>query len=403
MAFHGFVGTLSRIFSLGKAGERATLDATSLTAERTYTFPDKSGTVALTSDIPSGEQITTDRTINIPEDYATANAALDYLDTVGIAKNVYVTVQINNPTNQYITLSNYNLPTVSIRVGDGGSGIGDVTVNSIASVTGSTGNYTVVFNVSSTSAINVGDVLYLATYSLVGSSGPYRLFIGCFQVTAKTASTITFILKYNRSTFPSVTLIQSYLSRITTLGILGELNIQNCNFYSVGSFVSKRLVVGGSTIKTMELINIINGTSSSMISNSTIGDISQLHVTNSMGMAISNCTMPIAGSFTANGSTGLSASSFSKIIVPGGSQPLNVYGNLNDGISLTDSAITSALTIENQVMAVRDNGLMTAPAGYDLRLAGDSYLRFAGASQISVTASPAYNTLGNGKSLIRTF
>jgi hypothetical protein len=153
----------------------------------------------------------------------------------------------------------------------------------------------------------------------------------------------------------------------------------------------------------MSYINIINGTSSSMISNSTIGDISQIHVTNSMGMAISNCTMPIAGSFTANGSTGLSASSFSKIIVPGGSQPLNVYGNLNDGISLTDSAITSALTIENQVMAVRDNGLMTAPAGYDLRLAGDSYLRFAGASQISVTASPAYNTLGNGKSLIRTF
>jgi len=42
------IGTMQSIFKI----KRLSIDSSSLTAARTATFPDKSGTVAMTSDIP---------------------------------------------------------------------------------------------------------------------------------------------------------------------------------------------------------------------------------------------------------------------------------------------------------------------------------------------------------------
>lgn len=48
--FANLLGTLLDTFSIGPKGARATLDASGLTAERTYTAPDKTGVMAMFDD-----------------------------------------------------------------------------------------------------------------------------------------------------------------------------------------------------------------------------------------------------------------------------------------------------------------------------------------------------------------
>lgn len=49
--FADILGTLGTSFGIGPKGSRAVLDASALSAARTHALPDKSGTLALTSDI----------------------------------------------------------------------------------------------------------------------------------------------------------------------------------------------------------------------------------------------------------------------------------------------------------------------------------------------------------------
>lgn len=54
--FRDLLGTVLKSFSLGPVGVRGTLDASGLTANRSYVLPDKSGTLATTADVGGGSE-----------------------------------------------------------------------------------------------------------------------------------------------------------------------------------------------------------------------------------------------------------------------------------------------------------------------------------------------------------
>lgn len=50
-AFANLLGTVLTTFGIGPKGARATIDASAMTAQRTFTLPDASGTLATTADV----------------------------------------------------------------------------------------------------------------------------------------------------------------------------------------------------------------------------------------------------------------------------------------------------------------------------------------------------------------
>lgn len=63
------LGTSATTFFVGLFGKRATFDASALTANRTITLPNKAGTLAMTSDIPSSITIAVARNIGTMRAY----------------------------------------------------------------------------------------------------------------------------------------------------------------------------------------------------------------------------------------------------------------------------------------------------------------------------------------------
>ena len=395
------LGTLRATFSIGK-NSPATIDASGLTAPRTYTLPDKGGPLVVASDIPpSSVVITTSTTINIPEDYPTVNAALDYLSSVRINWDAYITVKVNQPNNLLIEISNYNLPNVSI-VGTTGTPLLAYTNQSDSvSISGTSGNYTAVFSFPWGHQINIGDVVYTRA-NMFSGTGLARALLGCYKVSAITSTTITVPIKYRRDTFPSTSISYAWFSRITSAGKLSAMTIRNCVLSRIANFLTEKIDIVDSHIRTLEDINItecsiVGGVS---ISRSTIEWINNFNYTNnSTGITIKNSN--IGGfivSHTAN-SSGISLFNSNVTVDNTTGYPLNIYGNASEGLRLEDSRLISgdsSNTNSDQVMAVRDN------TGADIRAIGDSYVYCKGMSQTSVTFNPAINTLGNGKSVIRT-
>jgi len=366
----------------------AEISASGLTAPRTYTFQDKSGAVLLANRV-FGDGFAA---INVPEDFASVEEAMSYLSGCLFAPTATVAVIINNTSG--FSIENYNLPNVSIITSaTGNQSLG--TSTSVASITGSSGNYFVTLNANLSSLFSVGDVIYLPGQSLAGT-GTYQALAGIFVVTAKTTNTLTIQCKYNKTApFPTLTLTGASIQKRTSLGSMPSAYIYGCVLNSI-ELVTNVITIDASKIGSSLILSLNNeveyGTST--IKNSTIGmltlyssgsiypfDIKQSHISQ------------LKGAWSCN-SAGLTISLDSTVILDANANNFCVMGNNAIGMLVEDSKVLWEGSAGCPISAKHN-------LTYDIRATGCGYVRATGILN-SPVLNPVANTIGNGNALIRT-
>jgi len=123
-----------------------------------------------------------------------------------------------------------------------------LTISSFGSASGSTRNWSVVINVTDASSVSVGD--YAIIRSPVGT-GAKEVHCGCWEVTAKTSTSVTLKNKYYGSTFPTNTLTGGTFTVIKTI-----LKFTGCNGFQGGNFgkIDQVAIVGNNTAGSFGLL-----------------------------------------------------------------------------------------------------------------------------------------------------
>jgi len=381
-------GTLSSLFSIGKDNP-ATIDASGLTAPRTYTFPDRDGIFAMADRLFLGEDT---EFVSVPEDFATVEEAIHYLSGCIFAAGTSAAVIINNSVG--FSIYGYNLPNVSIyqsRV----EGMSLSTAVSVASITGSSGNYSVTLNLNSASLFNVGDVLYFPGDYLVGT-GVFQALAGICKVTATSASTITCQYKYYKaSPFPTLTLTNALIARYITSNPIQTAYITNCILGSA-ELQANSINILDSQINALTLYSADNQVGGSSIKNSSINSLSLYSVGSAYAFDIKQSHISqLKGAWSCN-SAGLTISLDSTVILDAVSpNSFCVMGNNAIGMLVEDSKVLWEGSAGCPISAKHN-------LTYDIRATGCGYVR-ATSILNSPTLNPVANTIGNGSALIRTF
>jgi len=385
--YHYINGTLSSLFSIGKSNP-ATIDASGLTAPRTYTFQDKSGAFVLANQVfPQGTT-----TISVPEDFATVGEATTYLSECFFLPYSFVRLVVNS--SEDITLETLNLPYVSIYMSAYRQDSG-IPVSGVASVTGSSGNYLVTFNTAQASEFAVNDDLLVSGLALVGT-GVFQALAGVCRVTATTASTITCLYKYYKATtFPAFTLTSGRIYRPIASPVTQRVLISNCTLDSITLCVDSTTITY-SSINAVNLYSTNNNVDASLIQNSNINmleiyaggstypfNIKQSHISQ------------LVGAWSCN-SAGLTISLDSTVILTSGdANSFCVMGNNAIGMLVEDSKVLWEGSAGCPISAKHN-------LTYDIRATGCGYVR-ATSILNSPSLNPTANTIGNGNALIRTF
>jgi len=383
----------------GKTGEipaneplqfgNAALSASGLTAPRTYTFQDKSGAVLLANRVFTDE-ITEFR---VPEDFTTVEEAMYYLSGCIFTQGTSARVTINNSTG--FSIDGFNLPNVLISTSEF-TILGAYIDLSVASITGGAGNYLVTFNISDTTNYSIGDTLYFPGDYLVGT-GTFQALAGICKVTAKSASTITCLYKYYKSPpFPTLTLTRARILQqsVSHTARPNYAYISNCTFSNIELYANTWSIYG-CDLSAVSIYSLDAAGTASVINS---------HI-NSLSLCSSGATAPcsithsdidnLIGAFSCN-SAGLTISLDSTVILDtSAANSFCVMGNNAIGVLVEDSKVLWAGTGGCPISAKHN-------LPYDIRATGCGYVR-ATSILNSPSLNPAANTIGNGKSLIRTF
>jgi hypothetical protein len=367
--------------------------------------------VLLPTDIGALTVLSTSKTINVPNDYATLQAALDSLKNVWIPKDVTVTIQVaagNYAITSPITINHPCGNQIQII----GANPVKTTISSIGTVSGSAGNYSVPINVASAAGMAVGQIVIVSN---VTGSGNYSVINGAWKITAISGNQITVTNTFQGSSFPSVsvsggnvaclqTIIQAngchgiVLSGGTTLG-----NISNVAIIGNGTAGYNGLYVGYVPISG----NIYD--SPAIISYGTNLGINGF---GNSGVFINNHGSLLAGLIASsnNGSNGFVAGQGSTIYAI---SPLISTGNkisgfiVSNGSSISASSSTAsgngtygfAATAGGAIYATNSTASGNANSDYYVWLESSIYASgYAG----SPAFSPAINTVGNQNSIIST-
>ena len=123
-----------------------------------------------------------------------------------------------------------------------------LTISSFGSASGSTRNWSVVINVTDASSVSVGD--YGIIRSPIGT-GAKEVHCGCWEVTAKTSTSVTLKNKYYGSAFPTNTLTGGTFTVIKTV-----LKFTGCNGFQGGNFgkIDQVAIVGNNTAGSFGLL-----------------------------------------------------------------------------------------------------------------------------------------------------
>jgi hypothetical protein len=366
----------------------AEISASGLTAPRTYTFQDKSGAVLLADRLFLGEDT---EAIYVPEDFATVEEAIRYLSGCIFAAGTSASVIINNSVD--FNISGYDLPNVSIySLAAGNTSLS--TAVSVASITGSSGNYSVTLNLNSASLFNVGDVLYFPGDYLVGT-GVFQALAGICKVTATSASTITCQYKYYKaSPFPTLTLTSARIERYTTSNPIQSVYIYNCVLGGIG-LRANSINILNSQINDITLHSADNQVAGSSIKNSSINSLSLYSGGSAYAFDIKQSHISqLKGAWSCN-SAGLTISLDSTVILDAVSpNSFCVMGNNAIGMLVEDSKVLWEGSAGCPISAKHN-------LTYDVRATGCGYVRATGILN-SPVLNPVANTIGNGNALIRT-
>ncbi|MBE3586579.1 MAG: hypothetical protein IMW94_10605 [Thermoanaerobacter sp.] len=161
---------------------------------------------ALASDLASHlaeTVITANKTINVPADYPTIQAALDSLKKAWIPRDVTVTIQVAAGTYSHTSPIIIDHPQ-GLHIKIIGATPVTTTITGVGTITGAAGNWSVPILVQSTSGIAAGD--YVIIKGTTGT-GDHYAFRGIWKVVSVDSATqITVQNTHRASTFPAATL-----------------------------------------------------------------------------------------------------------------------------------------------------------------------------------------------------
>ncbi|MFZ5688688.1 MAG: right-handed parallel beta-helix repeat-containing protein [Bacillota bacterium] len=189
----------------------------------------------------------TNKTINVPTDYPTIQAALDSLKYTWIPSDVTVTIQVAAGTYTHTSPIIINHPCGN-QIQIVGATPVTTTCSAVGTITGSAGNWNVPITVASTSGIATGD--YVIVKDTTGT-GDHYAFRGIWKViSVDSATQITVQNTHRASTFPTAT-----LSGGTVVALKTILKFTGCNGIVVApnsalGFLDQVAVVGDGSVNT---------------------------------------------------------------------------------------------------------------------------------------------------------
>jgi hypothetical protein len=328
--------------------------------------------VLLPTDIGALTVLSASKTINVPGDYSTIQAALDSLKNVWIPKDVTVTIQV--------AAGNYTITSPIIITHPCGNQIqligaspATTSITGVGSVSGQAGNYSVQIEVSSTAGITAGN--YVIIKNTTGSND-YHAFDGIWKVNSVDSSTqITVQNTHRASSFPSASLSGGTVVILSTL-ILAT----NC----VGILITPNSAIG-----LIDNIGLIGNGSSAPVG-LWVGVTPDL---NQRGSATAIC----GGTFGINGfNNGINITNNSSLALPNYSYCC-ICGNSAIGVYLTRSC-----TVNMVYSICNGNGSFGFQGEIGCAIQADSAIVKGNgnngfrANTCSTISAPSSNASGNG-------
>lgn len=177
---------------------------------------------------------------------ANAQLILKYINNIkvdGFLSFTFSNEEIN--LTDFININNESATRMSIV----GVNTGNLTITGFTSVSGVAKNYSVTIGVSDTSEIDVGNYIITNNQTLAGT-GRFKELAGCWKVTSKSASSITFKHTHHQSSFPTMTLTGGTVNPVKSVirwanGSRG-LSVFNCDL----SLLSDIVLAGSFDIST---------------------------------------------------------------------------------------------------------------------------------------------------------
>lgn len=287
--------------------------------------------------------ITSNLTITVKAsggDFTTIQAALNSITKKFINAGVMVTISVDPGLFTHTSPIDINHPNAA-RITIIGATPVQTTMTSVASASGSSGNYTVVLNVASSAGMAIGDYVIICTST---GTGAHRAVLGCWEVLdIPSVSQITVKNSYRRTAWPTLTITGGTVRCLKTI-----LKFNGCDGIDIGSAAGyfRNLAIVGNGAGTADGINISQHGSSFGGSVAYFGSSSDFNVgvngfsryglantssldLNIWNMAISNC-----------GQYGFYCYSQAKIAASG----LIASGNVNIGVYAADGAFITAVS-----------------------------------------------------------
>lgn len=391
---------------------------------------------------PTGDDNTGDGSIGTP--WATLDKVYAELLNYGIAQDATLTINIvagSYTSATPISLDHPNGDRINI-VGAATSTIG---ITSLASYTGSAGNWVIVFNLDAdlTSLVSVGQ--FIVIRDLTTSDYPGHLLKGCYEVTGTTVSTITVKSTTDVTTIPggtytgNVTIVPSqfeitenvngftlsdhtlglikdviiFNSWVGSLDVIAGLQISNnSNITSTGDIASSGfyngIQLGGSTgyFENITCSGNYNGLRINSNSNYYVSDTITSTSNDNYGFAVTGNSRLSCAIYTTTagcaGATGVYSSSLSFIRLETGSvscyNSVGYYSTMNANIN-ADWAVaayndSNGFSCNNSSSITVDNAISTFNG------ASGFYSSFS--STIHALTSQALSNTGNGYSATST-
>lgn len=353
--------------------------------------------------------IKVDTALRVPEDYATLDAAISFLQDKGVAPGVSVTLDVVPSPVSPTTLSNIDMPGLTIRQRHPVNFESYMTASAISSVTGTNGNYTVTFTISDPDTItkfatvNVGDIIRIMT---AGGSHPVRMLIGCYPIISKTSNSFAVKMMHNKDTFPNVAMLTggvSFSRDAEADKSFGQFLISNCTLNALDNIHCIEFVMSYCKVNSLNGVHVNVPTPTTpgrvyglSILQSSVG-IAKLTCTNGEGIIVTSTDIKYA-TLSSSHNSGIGLKMFNSSIASSDWEyfPLNFFGNGGRGVQLEDSILTNEAPDSARAIAVRDN------TATDIHASGRSFVKARYTTTTAAVFSPAVNTSGNGQSMIRT-
>jgi len=342
---------------------------------------------------------------NVPGDFSSLDECLTYLQTNRTYSH-RVNINVDPSYDTEISLNGVNLPYVGISV----NGHMDTAVNTVTTytgVSGSSGNYSLSFSTALAHGLVAGNKIRISPSNATSKSGAYWCVAGVYSVASTpTTTTFTVVNKSRITAFPTLTCVVPSFEKHSTqpTPYTTPIYMTNCSMWGIYGAYTPALVLDGCDLFEVARITCIDSMqpTSITVKNSTIKNFQYVCDMNGGGIAFNNSNVGGVKEIAVVGSaTGFSAYNNSKISVltlstGNVNSPIISFGNGNVGILIEDSSLYNIGETSDSAVFSRGNSV------FDFRAKGDGYIKATGTPTASSTFSPSVNSLGNGRSFIRT-